>query len=96
MAEVVKLKRKVRPLTKTYQPDAPYVAQRQDQDDGSISYEVFDKRPGSYRFVCATSDDMGGNPLAKHDAKQIARGLNMLVQYGLETMPAVRDPNDKD
>ena len=91
---VVKLKRKPRPLTKTYQPNAPYAVMRQDQDDGSISFEVYDERPGSYRFVCATSDDCGGNPYAKHDAEQIARGLNMLVQYGKETLPIVRDTDD--
>jgi hypothetical protein len=88
---VVKLPRKVRPLRATYQPDAPYVVTRQDQDDGSISFDVYDERPDSYRFVCATSDDMGGNAYAKHDAEQIARGLNLLVQYGKETLPAIRD-----
>lgn len=91
MTNIVKLKRKPRPLRATYSPTAPYVASRQDQDDGSISYEVFDERPGSYRFVCATSDDYGSNPYAKHDAEQIARGLNLLVQYGKEDLPAVRD-----
>ncbi len=94
MSNVVKIKRKPRPLQKTYQPNAPYVATRQDQDDGSISYEVFDERPESYRFVCATSDDMGTNPIAKYDAEQIARGLNLLVQYGKEQLPNVRDPDD--
>lgn len=91
MAEIVRLKRKPRPLQKTYEPAAPYTVTRQDQDDGSITYEVFDERPGTYRFVCGVSDDMGGNPYAKHDAEQIARGLNMLVQFGKETLPNVRD-----
>lgn len=91
MNNVVRIPRKPRPLRKTYQPNAPYVATRQDQDDGTISYEVFDERPDSYRFVCATSDEMGSNPYAKHDAEQIARGLNLLVQYGKETLPAARD-----
>lgn len=91
MTNVVKIKRKPRPLTKTYQPNAPYIVRREDQDDGSISFEVFDERPDSYRFVCATSDDMGGNAYAKHDAEQIARGLNLLVQYGKETLPNVKD-----
>jgi hypothetical protein len=91
VSNVVKIKRKPRPLTKTYQPNAPYVATRQDQDDGSIRYEVFDERPDSYRFVCATDDDLGCNPYAKHDAEQIVRGLNLLVQYGKETLPAVKD-----
>ena len=59
MGNVVKIKRKVRPLTKTYQPDAPYAVTREDQDDGSIRYVIFDERPDTYRFVCATCDDAG-------------------------------------
>lgn len=96
MNTVVPFKRRVRPLKKTYSPDAPYVTTRQDQDDGSITYEVFDERPDSYRFVCGVSDDCGGNPMAKHDAEQIARGLNMLVQYGMEKLPKVREPEFHD
>ena len=94
MGNVVKIKRKVRPLTRTYQPDAPYSVTREDEDDGSIRYMIFDERPESYRFVCATCDDAGlfdgseeesGQPnTAKRDAELIARGLNLLVQYGLE------------
>jgi hypothetical protein len=91
MSNVVRLKRKPRPLRKTYSTTSPYVVERQDQDDGSITYEIFDERPESYRFVCGVSDDCGGNPYAKHDAEQISRGLNLLVQYGKETLPAVRD-----
>ena len=41
-------------------------------------------------------DDGGAAPYAKHDAEQIARGLNMLVQYGLEQLPNVRDPDLED
>lgn len=95
MNTVVQMKRKVRPLRKTYQPTAPYAVNREDQDDGSITYEVFDERPDSYRFICGTSDDMGGNPYAKHDAEQIARGLNLLVQYGMEKLPDVREPAEE-
>jgi hypothetical protein len=94
MADIVRLKRKVRPLTKTYHPDAPYVATRRDQDDGSITFEIFDERPDSYRFVCALSDDMGQNAYAKFDAEQIVRGLNLLVQYGKEKLPNVREPDE--
>lgn len=83
-ATIIKLKRKVRPLTKTYQPGEPYVVTREDEDDGSISYMIFDERPESYRFVCATNDDCGETLTAKDDADMIAKGLNMLVQYGLE------------
>ena len=96
MSNVIKIKRKVRPLTKTYQPDAPYVATRRDQDDGSITFEIFDERPDSYRFICHVSDDMGQNAYAKFDAEQIVRGLNMLVQFGKETLPAVREPPDEN
>ena len=96
MSNVVRLPRKVRPLKKTYQPDAPYVVTREDQDDGSISFLIYDERPDSYRFVCGTSDDMGGNAYAKHDAEQIVRGLNLLVQYGKEILPSVREPSDEN
>lgn len=91
MSEIVKLKRKPRPLKKTYQPDAPYVVRRQDQDDGTITYEIYDERPDSYRFICGISDYPGEGAYAKHDAEQIVRGLNMLVQYSLEKLPAVRE-----
>lgn len=84
MGEVHKIKRKARPLRKTYQPDAPYVVLRQDCEGGAIRYEVFDERPESYRYICATDDESGENPNARRDAEEIARGLNMLVQYGLE------------
>lgn len=94
MSNVVRLKRKPRPLQKTYQPNAPYVVQRDDNDDGSIDYEIYDERPTSYRFVCATSDMGGQNPYAKHDAEQIARGLNMMLQLGKEKLPSVREPDD--
>lgn len=91
MSNVVRIKRKPRPLRRTYSPAAPYAVERQDQEDGSITYEVYDERPESYRFVCGVSDDCGENAYAKHDAEQIVRGLNLLVQYGKETLPSVRD-----
>ncbi len=95
MGDIVRIKRKARPLTKTYQPSAPYTVTRDDEDDGSIRYVIFDERPESYRFVCSTCDDagrfddgeaehLGRPPTAKQDAEMIARGLNLLVQYGLE------------
>lgn len=92
MENVVRIKRKPRPLRKTYHPNAPYVVNRQDQDDSSITFEVFDERPDSYRFICGVSDEFGSNAYAKHDADQIARGLNLLVQYGMEKLPDVQDP----
>ena len=92
MAEVVRLKRKVRPLTATYQPLAPYVVERHDQDDGSITYEVWDHRPGSYRRLCSVNEwNDSTMATAKHDADQIVRGLNMLVQFGKEDLPKMPD-----
>jgi hypothetical protein len=85
MGEVHTLKRKPRPLRKTFDPAAPYVVTRADDEDGSIRYEIIDERPDSYRLVCATNDafdDHHSN--ARRDAEMIARGLNLLVQYGLE------------
>ena len=92
---VVRIKRKPRPLQKTYRPEAPYQVERHDQEDGSITYEVWDERPESYRRLCGLNDGEDGagfNRYAKHDAEQIARGLNLLVQYGKEKLPAARIP----
>lgn len=94
MTNIIKLKRKVRPLQKTYQPLNPYEVEREDLEDGTIKFEVVDMRPQSYRTVCYTDDDMGENAYAKYDAEQIARGLNLLVQYNKEQLPTVRDRND--
>lgn len=91
MNNVIKIPRRPLPLRKTYQPLSPYEVEREDQDDGSISFWVADMRPETYRTVAHTNDDCGGNPYAKFDAEQIARGLNMLVQYDLETLPKVKD-----
>jgi hypothetical protein len=90
MSNVVHLKRRPRPLRKTYQPTAPYEVERQDQDDGSITFIVMDARPDSFRDLCYVNDDVGGNPYAKHDAEQIARALNMMIALGKETLPKVK------
>ena len=94
MSKVVRMKQKVRPLKSVYYPDAPYAVERHDENDGTIYYAVQDMRPESFREVCSISDSWGGNPRAKHDAEQVARGLNLLVQYGLETLPNVRREED--
>lgn len=91
MAEIVRLKRKVRPLRSTYEPMAPYIVERVDQDDGTITFGVQDTRPDSFRTVCSTSDYEGDNPYAKYDAEQIVRALNLLVQFGKEILPTVKD-----
>lgn len=96
MSNVVQLKRRPRPLRKTYQPNAPYEVEREDQDDGSITYYVQDVRPDTFRDVCHTNDDMGRNGYAKFDAEQVARGLNLLVQYGKEALPRVNDREADD
>ena len=88
---MVRIKRKVRPLTATYDPNAPYIVEREDTEHG-IRYMVVDHRPGSYREVCAITDwEEQVDPWAKWNAEQIAAGLNMLVAYGLEELPNVKD-----
>lgn len=91
MNNVIRIKRKPRPLKKTYSPTEPYTVTRWDEEDGSIHYDICDERPDYYRHVCTVSDYEGQNPYAKHDAEQIVRGLNLLVQYGKETLPQVKD-----
>lgn len=77
----------VRPLQKTYSPSRPYVVERHDNEDGSISYEIWDERPDTYRRVCAIhegfcDDDDDIEPTdrgqAKRDANLIARALNLM------------------
>ncbi len=91
MGNVITMRRKPRPLRKTYQPNAPYEVEREDMDDGTIYFWVTDMRPDTYRTVCHTNDDRGRNAYARFDAEQIARGLNLLVQYGKETLPKIKD-----
>ena len=90
MAEIVKLKRKPRPLRKTYDPAAPYVVERQDEEDGSITYEVWDQRPDSHRRLCLMNDSCDGDTedeldrgpsTAKADADLIVAALNFRHQY---------------
>lgn len=78
-----------RPLRKTYSPNHPYVVERHDQEDGSITYEVWDLRPDSYRRLCSlnelyeslTFNDDKTRPKhnAKSDAELIARALNLTL-----------------
>lgn len=95
VSNVVTLRRKPRPLRKTYQPLAPYEVEREDWDDGTIAFHVVDCRPESYRTVCTKNDDGGRDAYAKFDAEQIARGMNLLVQYGKEALPSVKQ-RDQD
>lgn len=76
----------VRPLRKTYSETHPYVVERQDQEDGSIHYEIWDHRPDSYRRLCTVCEDYNddsedGSPdrgQSKQDADLIARALNLM------------------
>jgi hypothetical protein len=89
MSNVVRIKRKPRPLRKTYSPAAPFVVNRQDQEDGSIQYEIWDERPDSYRRLCTVSEDYcddseDGDPdrgQSMKDADLIMRALNFMHGY---------------
>jgi hypothetical protein len=76
-----------RPLKKTYSKTHPYVVERYDQEDGSISYEIWDTRPDTYRRLCSINEwndggdeDAEERPLstAKADAEMIVRALNRM------------------
>lgn len=91
MSNVVRIPRKVRPLRKTYSPSAPFVVNRQDQEDGSIQYEIWDERPDSYRRLCTVAEDYNddsaedGDPdrgQSMKDADLIARALNFYHSVG--------------
>lgn len=77
-----------RPLQKTYSKSHPYVVERHDQEDGSISYEILDERPESYRRLCTindqddsetwSDDEKRPQHTAKSDAEMIVRALNLM------------------
>lgn len=77
-----------RPLRKTYSKTHPFVVERHDQEDGSITYEIWDHRPESYRRLCSISDDYDSETYsdedkrpqhcAKSDAEMIIRALNLM------------------
>lgn len=85
-----------RPLRKTYSTSHPYVVERHDQDDGSITYEIWDHRPDSYRRLCSINehddslefDEDDGKPPhnAKSDAELIVRALNLMLGGLPETL----------
>ena len=79
----------VRPLDKSYDPANPFEVQRQDQEDGSIVYEIWDRRPDTYRRLCVCAEDYceddddldpSDRGQTKKDADMIATALNMV--YG--------------
>jgi hypothetical protein len=76
-----------RPLRRTYSKSHPYVVERHDQEDGSITYEVWDYRPDTYRRLCSLNEwNDGGDEdkqsrelsTAKNDADLIVRALNLM------------------
>jgi hypothetical protein len=76
-----------KPLRKTYSPSHPYVVERHDEEDGSITYEIWDYRPDTYRRLCSINEwDDGGDEdregrelsTAKKDAKMIVDALNLM------------------
>lgn len=83
MNNILPLKRKPRPLRKTYDPNAPYIVVKQDNDDeeNTITYEVMDSRPDTYRIVCFVHEDPEERGQAKQDAELIAHALNFHHQY---------------
>lgn len=71
-----------RPLQKTYSPSRPYVVIRCEEEDGSISYEIWDERPDSYHRLCSVHEDEGcTRGRAKRDADLIVRALNEMVPF---------------
>jgi len=91
-SNVVRFKRKPRPLRKRYDPAMPFSVEREDLDDGSITYSVVDLRPDSCRTLCEMNDqchdqcrdeDMPDDisTTAKSDAEMIVRALNLLHSY---------------
>lgn len=62
-------------MTLTSTARKPWSVERHDQEDGSITYEVWDYNPDSYRRVCKLNDDeINEGRNAKRDAYTIAAG----------------------
>lgn len=85
-----------------------YVVERHDQEDGSITYEVWDRRAASYRRLCSLNEWYDGGSedeeelelsTAKADAELIVHGLNLVdgnIAEGMryrETMRATQAPD---
>jgi len=65
----------------------PYIVERHDQEDGSITYEIWDYRPDTYRRLCSLNEWNDGGAeddeehelsTAKDDAELIVRALNLM------------------
>ena len=75
------------PLQRRYSRTHPYVIERHDQDNGSITYEIWDYRPETHRRLCSINEwNDGGKEdceerelsTAKADAEMIVRALNLM------------------
>lgn len=55
----------------------PIRAERQDAQDGLISYELWDYGPETYHCVCVVSEELAGN--AKAEAEFVALALNSAI-----------------
>lgn len=82
-----------------------YAVERRDQDDGSITYEVWDFRQESYRRLCSINErydggaeDKSGRALstAKADAELICHALNALEGSPPPKPRKPRDPVDAE
>lgn len=55
--------------------------ERHDEEDGSITYEIWDYSPESYRRLCKLNDDeLSEHMNGKRDAELIVRALNALLR----------------
>lgn len=92
----VNFRRRVRPLKKSYDPERPFVYVRNDEEDGSCSYDIWDTRPESAHMLCTVFepfvedtryDDLDdikndGRGRALMDAIRIVNSLNLAHQLG--------------
>lgn len=86
---VIPLKRKPRPLRKTYNSSQPFVVEKHDNEDGSINYEIWDYRPEEYHRLCTIEEEPVDDDIdhedrgqAKRDADTICAALNMYHNLG--------------
>ena len=56
----------------------PIVFERHDEEDGYISYEVWDHNPDTYHRLCRITERESGS--AKHDAQLIVTALNFYLK----------------
>lgn len=86
---VVQFKRKLRPLRATWDPRNPFQAEKVDQEDGSITYEIMDMRPDTYGIIAFVHEEPVDDELDIEDrgnaftqAIFIVRALNFYHNAG--------------